>query len=1155
MRSAAKYVVLVFLVQVAMCQTTTTGALSGVVVDQTEAVIPDSFVEIVDVAKGSIQSAKTDRLGVYQFSFLRPGIYKFKAGHPGFQEAQRSVQVQVGPSGTVNIKLRIANTSSRIDVLGEAQTVQADNADVSTTITQRQVSEVPNPGNDITYIAQTTPGAIMNTDGGGWMAKFSILGMPGISYAFTVDGMSITENTLNLVRGGSLGLTLGTNQIEEATVVTSAYSGQFGNTAGGNINYVSKSGGNDFHGNAEYFWNGTALNANDWFNEAAGNPRPFSIANQWAASFGGPIRKERVFFFFDTEGLQLTIPQILFTVTPTPEFEQATIANIDSRFGASSASDSFYKKIFSLYDSTPGVASAVPGNFDDPLGCAGFVGPNGLGTAVPCARHLTNTRSRPSQDTLLSGRVDWNFGHNDRAFVRLQEEGGRYAQSNDPISSAFDADYDNSRWQGQFLETHTFGAAAANQFFVGIASHYWAYRSTNPDEALNTFPTQLNFYVPGTFTTLGGFNSIGRYTFDTNNIQISDDVVKVHGKHKLGIGLSFDRERWLEYSIFDANGELNPQTMQAFYQGGYDPATLDTDFTTLIQAFSVRPKMSALFGGIQAYAQDDWRARKNLVLTLAIRAEHRSNFSCQTACFSRLIAPFDEISHNPSQPYNQVLVTGQRRVSSLDAVDWSPRVGFAWQPFGVSHESVLRGGAAILYDPFQEALAEEFYLNAPNYNSLNAYQNNLSPGETASLFKDTAASNAAFLNGYGAGATLQDLQNQVANFVPPWIESIDPKMHRPQYRRWNVEWQQRFGAGTFLSLGYFGHHGIHELLRNPNANAYGFGSLPAGPCTSPPVPPCSDPRFGEVEEWASRAVSNYNGLVASFRHHFTRLRHGIVELNYTYGHAFDEVSNGGIWNFTQGSTSSLQDPKNIRAAYGPAEYDVRHSMNASYVWELPLRSLSRGRGPTVLLNDWQVSGTLFARTGFPYTVFDRALSGNLQQNNYFGQIYAVPVGPIPKNSSCGRAAAFSLNHHPCLPRQFSVQADGTNVLNPSALFVQATCETGFNSGHMPSGTDPCGGPIVSFVQGRNHFRAPSYFNADFTLMKVTQIPGWQTSTLALGFQFFNILNHPNFGTPDNISSDPTFGLIFYGEQGPNGLLGAGNNGSSRMIQLKAELRF
>jgi hypothetical protein len=125
--------------------------------------------------------------------------------------------------------------------------------------------------------------------------------------------------------------------------------------------------------------------------------------------------------------------------------------------------------------------------------------------------------------------------------------------------------------------------------------------------------------------------------------------------------------------------------------------------------------------------------------------------------------------------------------------------------------------------------------------------------------------------------------------------------------------------------------------------------------------------------------------------------------------------------------------------------------------------------------------------------------------------------------------------------------------------VQATCETDFNTGHLPSPTDPandpCGGHLVSFAQGRNRFRGPSYFNTDLAVMKITRMPGWEGGTLALGFQFFNVLNHPNFGTPSNSSADPAFGLIFYGEQAPTGILGSGNYGSGRMIQLRAELRF
>jgi hypothetical protein len=383
-------------------------------------------------------------------------------------------------------------------------------------------------------------------------------------------------------------------------------------------------------------------------------------------------------------------------------------------------------------------------------------------------------------------------------------------------------------------------------------------------------------------------------------------------------------------------------------------------------------------------------------------------------------------------------------------------------------------------------------------------------------------------------------------------------MHRPQYQRWSLEWQQGVGAKTSVSLGYFGHHGFHELVHNPNANAYGFGSLPAAQCSSPPVPPCSDPRFGEVEQYASRAISNYNGLVATFRHEFQGWGNGLVQVNYTFGHALDEVSNNGIYGFTQGSSNSPQNPSDLRGAYGPAEYDVRHSMNANYVSELPVKSVLRGHGPSALLSGWQVSGTFFARTGFPYSVFDFARSGNLQQNNYFGTIYAIPAGALPSNSPCGRSAAFWLNRHPCLPPQYVVQ-NGNTVPNLNALFVQSGCETDFNAGHLPSPTDPsdhpCGGAFVSFAQGRNRFRGPYYFNTDLAVMKKTRVPGWENGSLALGVQFFNVLNHPNFGFPDNGISSSTFGLIFYGEQTPNGILGAGNNGSSRMIQLKAELKF
>ena len=214
-----------------------------------------------------------------------------------------------------------------------------------------------------------------------------------------------------------------------------------------------------------------------------------------------------------------------------------------------------------------------------------------------------------------------------------------------------------------------------------------------------------------------------------------------------------------------------------------------------------------------------------------------------------------------------------------------------------------------------------------------------------------------------------------------------------------------------------------------------------------------------------------------------------------------------------------------------------------------------GRGPNYLVNGWQISGTIFARTGLPYTVIDIAEANSLNGNNFFGTIYAVPVGPLPSALSCGKGAAAPSASHPCLPQQLK---DDEITPNAQALFLQSGCETGFNAGTLGQ-SGLCNGPAVSFAQGRNRFRGPSYFNTDFAVIKNTKIPGWENASLGIGFQFFNFFNHPNFGFPDSWSSDPatSYGKIFYPQQPPTGILGAGFGAdiSPRMIQLKAQLRF
>jgi hypothetical protein len=1140
-------------------QTTNSGGLAGTVTDPGNGVVPGALLELKDNAKGTILLTKTDADGTYLYSFLLPGSYILTVACPGFRTTEVPVNVLLGPPVTLNVKLAIAPAKASITVRGEPPLIYAENGDASTTKTEVQISEVPNPGNDLTYIAQTAPGVVMNTDQVGpaiTLGNFSSLGMPGTSNLFTINGMNSNDMGFSVNMTGATFMLLGQNQIQEATVVSNGYSGQFGLFAGANVNYISKSGGNNFHGNAVYYWNGRAFNANNWFNKANGVARPFDIANQWAGSLGGPIKKDKLFFFFNTEGLVLLIPSSpVPVVIPSPQFQAATITNIDSKFGASSASDAFYKQIFGLYNNAPGASRATPGAPGDPLGCGDFRGPNGLGTTKPCAYSFESTLTgQPTNEYLTSGRVDWNIGSKDRAFLLIQYNVGLQPTNTDLISSAFNAKSNRPWWQGQLVETHAFGGSIANEFTLG---GYWAsliFKLVNPAQALSAFPTVLAWSSSGlSFTDLGGLDWLIPNGKNVTQYQIADDFVATRGNHTLGFGGYFLRDDWTGVPPSrNRVGILSPLTLDAFYQGGVDPTSPATDHTQLSQSFASLGRQHFAFYDLALYAQDQWHVRPNLTLTFTLRSEHQSNPICRELCFARFTGSFDSISHDPSQPYNQAILSNQEQAfEELQSLLWLPRFGFAWQPLGISRNTVLRGGVGVFYDPLPGTTFPAFRSNPPFLNSFTLINNNLAPKETTSLFKDASSSNVAFVKDFSAGNTLAQIQAKIPQFSPPALNNPGRPTTPPQYQKWSLELQQAIGTSSSLSIGYFGHHGIHVPFQNPSANAWGLGTFPPALCTSPPVPPCADPRFSEVSEFNTSAVSNYNGMVVSFQHRFGQ---GIIQANYTYSHAFDEVSNGGAaFPFTSASAGDPQDPNNVRGSYGSADYDTRHSFNASYVWQLPLKRLLHGHGSELLVTGWQVAGTIFARSGFPYTVLDGQEASLLERNNFFGSFYAVPVGPIGSEGSCGRRAASPPASQSCQPSQ--VLADGSTP-SPNARFVQAGCETDFNAGNLPGPSGPCSGPLVQFAQGRNRFRGPSYFNTDFTIMKNTKIPGRENATLGIGFQFFNIFNHPNFGFPDNQIQDQTLGQIFYLAAPPTSVLGSvGGDNTPRMIQLKAQLQF
>ncbi len=252
------------MVPAAFGQSLVSGDLVGTVTDPSGAVVSNATVSLKSNGTGETRTTTSNSSGLYRFSLLNPGSYTVSVSAQGFNSTSSIFTVNVGQSTVANVKMEVGASSTTVEVTGAPPLVQTDNANLSTNFNQNIIQNAPNGGNDLTYVAQTAPGVTMNTGQG--YGNFSAYGLPATSNLFTVNGENDMNPYLNLNNSGATNLTLGKDEVQEATVISNAYSGQYGQQAGAQVNYVTKSGTNQYHGNVNYEWTGRAMDANDWFN-------------------------------------------------------------------------------------------------------------------------------------------------------------------------------------------------------------------------------------------------------------------------------------------------------------------------------------------------------------------------------------------------------------------------------------------------------------------------------------------------------------------------------------------------------------------------------------------------------------------------------------------------------------------------------------------------------------------------------------------------------------------------------------------------------------------------------------------------------------------------------------------------------------------------